>query len=88
VVTEDDMGAQMRRMLEAAGQALPPSKPVFELNPEHPLVLKLDKEADEDRFADLVGILFDQAHLAEGAQLDDPAGYVHKLNKLLLELSA
>jgi molecular chaperone HtpG len=88
VVTEDDMGAQMRRMLEAAGQALPPSKPIFELNPEHPLVLKLDKEADEDRFADLVDVLFDQAHLAEGAQLEDPAGYVHKLNKLLLELSA
>ena len=88
VVTEDDMGAQMRRMMEAAGQALPPSKPIFELNPQHPLVLKLDKEADEDRFADLVDVLFDQAHLAEGAQLEDPASYVHKLNKLLLELSA
>jgi molecular chaperone HtpG len=88
VVTEDDMGAQMRRMLEAAGQALPESKPIFELNPEHPLVVKLDKEVDEDRFADLVDVLFDQAHLAEGAQLEDPASYVHKLNKLLLELSA
>jgi molecular chaperone HtpG len=88
VVTEDDMGAQMRRMMEAAGQALPPSKPIFELNPQHPLVLKLDNEADEDRFADLVDVLFDQAHLAEGAQLEDPASYVHKLNKLLLELSA
>ncbi|WP_269619179.1 molecular chaperone HtpG [Zhongshania sp. BJYM1] len=88
VVTEDDMGAQMRRMLEAAGQALPPSKPIFELNPEHPLVVKLDQESDEDRFADLVDVLFDQAHLAEGAQLEDPASYVHKLNKLLLELSA
>ena len=88
VVTEDDMGAQMRRMMEAAGQALPPSKPIFELNPQHPLVLKLDKEADEYRFADLVDVLFDQAHLAEGAQLEDPASYVHKLNKLLLELSA
>ncbi|RNL67616.1 molecular chaperone HtpG [Zhongshania marina] len=87
VVTEDDMGAQMRRMMEAAGQALPPSKPIFELNPQHPLVLKLDNEADEDRFADLVDVLFDQAHLAEGAQLEDPASYVHKLNKLLLELS-
>tara|TARA_R110001592_G_scaffold82782_12_gene245141 strand:+ start:3332 stop:5236 length:1905 start_codon:yes stop_codon:yes gene_type:complete len=88
VVTEDDMGAQMRRMMEAAGQALPPGKPIFELNPGHPLVLKLDKESDEDRFADLVDVLFDQAHLAEGAQLEDPASYVHKLNKLLLELSA
>ncbi|QQD19836.1 molecular chaperone HtpG [Spongiibacter nanhainus] len=88
VVGEHDMGAQMRRILEAAGQALPESKPIFELNPEHPLVQKLDKEPDEDRFADLADILFNQAHLAEGAQLDNPADYVHKLNKLLLELSA
>ena len=88
VVGEHDMGAQMRRILEAAGQALPESKPIFEINPEHPLVQKLDQEADEDRFADLVDILFDQAHLAEGAQLDNPADYVSKLNKLLLELSA
>lgn len=88
VVGDHDMGAQMRRILEAAGQAVPESKPIFELNPEHPLVQKLDNEPDEDRFADLVGILFSQAHLAEGAQLDDPADYVHKLNKLLLELSA
>ncbi|WP_289131466.1 molecular chaperone HtpG [uncultured Spongiibacter sp.] len=88
VVGDHDMGAQMRRILEAAGQALPGSKPIFELNPEHPLVQKLDKEPDEDRFADLVDILFNQAHLAEGAQLEDPADYVNKLNKLLLELSA
>ncbi len=88
VVGEHDMGAQMRRILEAAGQALPESKPIFEINPEHPLVQKLDQEADEDRFADLVDILFNQAHLAEGAQLENPADYVSKLNKLLLELSA
>ncbi|WP_022957373.1 molecular chaperone HtpG [Spongiibacter tropicus] len=88
VVGEHDMGAQMRRILEAAGQALPESKPIFEVNPEHPLVQKLDQETDEDRFADLVDILFNQAHLAEGAQLENPADYVSKLNKLLLELSA
>ena len=87
VVGEADMGAQMRRLLEQAGQAVPEGKPTFELNPEHPLVKKLDQEADEDRFTDLVGILFDQANLAEGGQLDDPAAYVSKLNKLLLELS-
>ncbi|GAA6153205.1 molecular chaperone HtpG [Pseudoteredinibacter isoporae] len=87
VVNEQDMGAQMRRLLEQAGQAVPDSKPNLELNPEHPLVAKLDQESDEDRFADLVGILFDQANLAEGGQLDDPANYVQKLNKLLLELS-
>lgn len=87
VVAEGDMGAQMRRILEQAGQALPESKPIFEINPGHSLVQKLDGEADEDRFADLVDILFDQAVLAEGGQLDDPADYVRRLNKLLLELS-
>lgn len=87
VVGEADMGAQMRRMLEQAGQEVPDSKPIFELNPEHPLVKKLDQEADEDRFTDLVSVLFDQANLAEGGQLEDPAAYVGRLNKLLLELS-
>ncbi|WP_101760375.1 molecular chaperone HtpG [Oceanicoccus sp. KOV_DT_Chl] len=87
VVGEADMGAQMRRILEQAGQSIPESKPIFELNPEHSLVQKLDHESDEDRFADLVEILFDQSTLAEGGQLEDPAAYVHRLNKLLLELS-
>jgi molecular chaperone HtpG len=87
VVGEADMGSQMRRLLEQAGQSVPESKPIFELNPEHPLVKKLDQEPDEDRFSDLVSVLFDQASLAEGGQLDDPAAYVSKLNKLLLELS-
>ncbi len=86
VVGEHDMGAQMRRILEAAGQKVPDNKPTLELNPTHPLVIKLDSESDEDRFADLVEILFDQAHLAEGGQLKDPAAYVHRLNKLLLEI--
>ena len=88
VVDDQDMGAQMRRILEQAGQALPESKPIFEINPNHPLVAKLDQEQDEERFADLTNILFDQANLAEGGHLDNPADYVHKLNKLLLELSA
>ena len=87
VVGDGDMGAQMRRILEQAGQAMPESKPILELNPEHSLVQKLDQESDEDRFSDLVEILFDQSMLAEGGQLDDPATYVHRLNKLLLELS-
>ncbi len=87
VVGEHDLGAQMRRILEQAGQEVPDSKPIFELNPGHPLVQKLDKESDEDRFGDLVEVLFDQAHLAEGAQLDDPTAYIRKLNKLLLELA-
>ena len=87
VVGQYDMGAQMRRILEAAGQKVPESKPIFEVNPEHPLVKKLDAEANESRFNDLAHILFDQANLAEGAQLQDPAAYVQRLNKLLLELS-
>ncbi len=87
VVAEHDMGAQMRRILESAGQKVPDSKPIFELNPEHPLVKKLEQESSETRFVDLAHILFDQANLAEGAQLQDPAAYVQRLNKLLLELS-
>lgn len=87
VVGEHDMGAQMQRLMEAAGQQAPKTKPSMELNPEHPLVKKLDQEPDEDRFADLTTVLFDQAQLAEGGTLDDPGAYVHKLNKLLLELS-
>ncbi|RRJ84947.1 molecular chaperone HtpG [Aestuariirhabdus litorea] len=87
VVGEMDMGAQMRRILESAGQKVPDSKPSFELNPEHPLVQKLANESDMDRFGDLTAVLFDQANLAEGGNLKDPAGYVQRLNKLLLELS-
>ncbi len=87
VVANDEMGAQMRRLLESAGQKVPESKPTIELNPEHPLVKKLDQESDEDRFADLAKVLFDQASLAEGGSLEDPAAYVKRLNKLLLELS-
>ena len=87
VVNEHEMGEQMRRMMEQAGQEMPETKPIFELNPSHSLVVKLDNEVDEDRFKELTSILFDQARLAEGGQLDDPASYVHRLNKLLLELS-
>ncbi|WP_331346922.1 molecular chaperone HtpG [Cellvibrio sp. UBA7661] len=87
VVGQFDLGAQMRRILEAAGQKVPESKPIFELNPEHPLVKKLEAEANDSRFSDLTHVLFDQANLAEGAQLQDPAAYVQRLNKLLLELS-
>ncbi len=86
VLGEHDMGAQMRRLMEATGQSAPDSKPHFEFNPEHPLVLKLDGEADEDRFGDLVKVLFDQASLAEGQSLTDPGDYVRRVNSLLLEL--
>jgi molecular chaperone HtpG len=58
-------------------------KPVFEINPTHPLVVRMKDEQDNDRFADLTHILFDQAILSEGGQLDDPTAFVHKLNGLL-----
>ncbi|MFI2810433.1 molecular chaperone HtpG [Microbulbifer sp. YPW16] len=87
VVSEQDLGPQMRRILEQAGQSLPEAKPIFELNPSHPLVQRLDQEQDEDRFADLTNILLDQANLAAGNQLTDPADYVRRLNALLLELN-
>ena len=87
-IGEQDMGLQMRQILEASGQKVPDSKPIFEINPAHPLIEKLDAEPDEDRFADLSHILFDQAALAAGDSLKDPASYVRRLNKLLVELSA
>ena len=86
VLGAHDPGAQMRRILEATGQAMPESKPIFEYNAEHPLLARLDREADEERFRDLVLILFDQASLADGAALKDASGYVNRLNQLLLAL--
>ncbi|WP_426149526.1 molecular chaperone HtpG [Pseudomonas sp. DC3000-4b1] len=87
-IGENDMGLQMRQILEASGQKVPDTKPIFEFNPSHPLVDKLDHEPDEDRFADFAHILFDQAALSAGDSLKDPAAYVRRLNKLLIELSA
>lgn len=82
-----DMGAQMKKIMEAAGQKVPDSKPNFELNPEHPLVKKLNTEQNDERFNDLAFVLFDQAALASGQQLKAPGEFVARLNKLLLDLS-
>ena len=87
-IGEQDLGLQMRQILEASGQKVPDSKPIFEFNPAHPLIEKLDHEQSEDRFGELSHILFDQAALAAGDSLKDPAAYVRRLNKLLVELSA
>ncbi len=87
-IGRDDLGLQMRQILEASGQKLPEAKPVFEFNPAHPLIERLDAEADAGRFGELARVLFDQAALAAGDTLKDPAGYVRRLNKLLLELAA
>lgn len=87
VLNDGEMGEQMRQIMAAAGQEIPEAKPVLELNPTHPLVLKLDQEADEDRFGELARIVLDQAMLAEGRQLKDAAAYVQRLNRLLLDLA-
>lgn len=88
VVGDNDMGAQMRRIMEAAGQKVPDDKPILELNPEHPLVQRLETETNDARFNDLASILLEQARLAEGTSLKDAAGFVTRLNKLLLEMMA
>ncbi|SJM89811.1 molecular chaperone HSP90 family [Crenothrix polyspora] len=81
------MSLNMERIMKEAGQMMGGmgmgKKPIFEINPSHPLVARMKTEQDDSRFADLTHILFDQAILSEGGQLDDPAAFVHKLNGLL-----
>jgi molecular chaperone HtpG len=84
VADENDMGSQLQRLLKAAGQDIGEIKPIFELNPTHPLLQKLKDEVDGDKFKELVHILFDQSILAEGGSLKDPASFVQRLNKMLL----
>lgn len=84
VADEQDMGIQLQRLLKAAGQDVAEVKPIFELNPEHKLVQKLQTETDDERFKEWTHILFDQAILSEGGQLKDPATFVQRINKLLL----
>ncbi|MCB2019398.1 MAG: molecular chaperone HtpG, partial [Burkholderiaceae bacterium] len=81
VVEEGDMSGHLARLLKQAGQAAPPTQPVLEVNPEHALVKRLDGSA---HFDDLANILFDQAMLAEGGQLEDPAAYVRRVNAMLV----
>ncbi|MBU2874342.1 molecular chaperone HtpG [Marinobacter salexigens] len=88
LVTGDfDMGAQMKKIMEAAGQKVPDSKPIFEINVDHPLVQRLESEKGDERFSELSAVLLDQATLASGEQLQDPGAYVTRLNRLLLELA-
>ena len=79
-----DMSGNLERMLKAAGQNTPDSKPVLEINPNHKLVQRLKTEADEAKFNDFANVLFDQALLAEGGQLQDPASFVRRMNNLLV----
>ena len=87
VADEHDLSANLQRMLKAAGQKTPAAKPILELNPHHPLVQRLNGETEEGRFGDLAQVLFDQAVLAEGGNLEDPAGFVKRLNQLMLSMS-
>ncbi|HLR16923.1 MAG TPA: molecular chaperone HtpG [Alcanivoracaceae bacterium] len=87
VVGEFDLGIQMRQILEASGQEVPDSKPTLEINPQHPLVERLQEEQAEDRVEDLIHVIYEQARLAGGENLKDAAAYVCRINKLLLELS-
>ena len=72
-------------MLKAAGQRVPDSKPILEINPKHRIVLRL--KAEDKRFDDWAAVLLDQAILAEGGQLDDPARFVKRVNELMLDMS-
>jgi molecular chaperone HtpG len=88
VAGESELNPQLRRMLEASGQSLPESKPILEINIEHPLVMRLSAETDDKRFGEIAKIVLDHALLAEGSQLDNPAEYVKRMNALLLELDS
>ena len=88
VVDNSDMSANLERLLKSAGQDVKGSKPTLEINPEHMLVKKLKAELEGERFADWTELLFDQALLAEGAQLDDPASFVKRLNSLMMSVVA
>jgi molecular chaperone HtpG len=84
VASDQDLNPQVRRMLEASGQELPDSKPILEINVEHPLMTRLSGEADDARFGALSNIVLDHALLAEGSQLANPAEYVRRMNDFLL----
>ncbi|NWJ48431.1 MAG: molecular chaperone HtpG [Chloroflexi bacterium] len=88
VADDNDIDPSLRRLLKAAGKDLPGGKPVFEINPNHSILQRLKAEGDDARFANWTHVLFDQALLAEGEQLEDPVSFVNRLNELLVALSA
>ena len=87
VADENDMGLEMQRILQASGQKLPDTKPIFEINPEHPLIKRLHGIQDDTLFSEWTVVLFEQAVLAEGGQLDNPADFVNRVNQLLIASS-
>ena len=88
VLEVQDMAVHLQRVLRQAGHEIPTSQPILEINPQHMLVRQLESETDEERFGDWSHVLFDQAMLAEGGQLEDPASFVGRLNGLLMKLAA
>lgn len=87
VVGDYDMSQNMARVLKQIGQDAPMPTPILEINVDHPLLARMEDEADEDRFKDMAHLVFDQALLAEGGQLEDPAGFVHNMNRLMLDMA-
>ena len=87
VLSEHDMALYMQNLMKQAGHDMPTSKPVLEINPTHALVQRMENEQAEDRFEDWARILFDQAILAEGGQLEDPATFVNRLNQMINEIA-
>ncbi len=87
VLNEQDMAMHMQRLFKEAGHEMPNSRPVLEINPDHPIVKKLNAEKSKKKFDDWSSILFDQAILTEGGQLEDPASFVAKLNKMLVSIA-
>ncbi len=86
VVDEYDMDPSLLRLLKASGQNLPTMKPILEINPHHPIILKVSNETDQQKFSDWAYVLFDQSTLTLGEQLDDPVAFVNRLNGLLASL--
>jgi molecular chaperone HtpG len=84
VAGEHDLSGNLARILKAAGQKAPDSKPILEINPSHRLIERLKNERDEAKFTDYAHVVFDQALLAEGGQLEDPASFVKRMNSLIM----
>ena len=88
VLGTNEMPVHMQQIMKQAGHDVPESKPVLEINPEHVLVERMEQETDDSRFAEWSRLLFEQAMLSEGGQLDDPVAFIKRTNSLLVGLSA
>ena len=88
VADENDMGREMQRILQQAGQAMPASKPILELNPKHKLITQMQMETDDEKFSEWSHLILDQALLAESGKIDNPGAFVNRMNRFLSELVA